>query len=154
MELKRRLLEDESDVLASFWVPENQNTSVRENQLLVIRYHGVYRNGSEGNPDAAYMAAIGRAAIEVFEPAAVVIDLCDLSYQWGDMLDSVWNIGRDPVWETQLPCAVVVGDKCRAAVGTLIFGAGSTTDACEEEFVFDTLVAAIAYVTAKRSQDE
>jgi hypothetical protein len=154
MPLKRRLLEEESDVLASFWIPEDQSRTDGENHLLVIRYHGVYRIGCNGNSDATYMAAIGRAAIEVFQPAAIVIDLSDLSYQWGDMLDTVWNIGRDPVWNTQLPCAVVIGDKCRAAIGTLIFGEASTTDACEEEFVFDTLAAAVAYVSAKLVEDQ
>jgi hypothetical protein len=150
MELKRRLLEEESDVLASFWVPEDQRTTDGDNHLLVIRYHGVYRIGCDGNPDATYMAAIGRAAIDVFEPGAGVIDLSDLSYQWGDMLEIVWDIGG----RRELPCAVIVGDKCRAAVGTLIFGEASTTDACEAEFVFDTLAAAVAYVSAKLSQDK
>jgi hypothetical protein len=150
MDLKRHLLEEESQVLVSFWLPEEDDPHDTENRLLVIRYHGTYGIGSDGNGDAVYMTAMGRAAIEVFEPATIVIDLSELHYEWGDMLECLWNLG----FERQLPYAIVVGPGCRAAVGTLLFGIDSTTDACDSPEVFDTLDAAVAYVRSQSSPGE
>jgi hypothetical protein len=55
-----------------------------ETSVLTLAFRGVYRDGSAGNPDARYMAAIATQAVYAWEPRAVVYDLRTLEYRWGD----------------------------------------------------------------------
>ncbi len=81
--------------------------------VLVIRYSGEYPFGSGGNADAIYMHAMAKAAVEAFEPWAVVHDFSELRYEWGDMLEMVFGVG--PQIEPS-PVAIVVGPDCEEAI--------------------------------------
>lgn len=148
-ELKQLRLEALSDVGYSFWAGKHPGKSY-ERDVLVIRFEGVYRFGSGGNPDATFMLAMGNAGVQAFEPEAIITDLSALSYEWGDMMDSVFGIGGD----LKATTAIVVGKQCREAIGTLCFGVDSTKDACEQEWIFDSLDAAWNYVTKLLDEGE
>lgn len=83
---------------------------------LVVTFTGVYGVGSAGNSDAAFMRAVIARGLQATTPAAVVLDLRELDYRWGDMMASVLN---DAVVGRVNP-AVVVSDRCRAALTTLV----------------------------------
>lgn len=148
-DLKEIRLASLSDVLYSFHVGNHPGKSYDET-VLVIRFAGTYRIGSAGNPDATFMSAMGNAGVEAFDPDVIVIDLSDLTYEWGDMLEMVFSIGDT----LNRPSAVVVAEGCRAAIGTLCFGVNSEKDACEQEWIFDSLEAAWNYVTTLLDEGE
>ncbi len=79
---------------------------------LILEFSGVYGCGSGGNRDAAFIAAIKAAALEVLSAQAVVFDLRNMRYEWGN---SVWNVlrCRRPSGDA-LPVALVISDECRA----------------------------------------
>jgi hypothetical protein len=142
LDLKQVRLEDLSDVRNSFWIGKHPGKP-NPKKVLVIRFEGTFGIGSGGNDDADFMVAIGNAGIHAFGPHAIITDLSALSYEWGDMMGSVIDIGHD----RRTPTALVVGSKCRQAIGTLCFGENSTNDACERESIFDSLNEAWQYVT-------
>src|SRR5688572_29074427 len=61
---------------------------------LIVRFSGSYGQGSQGNRDAGYMSAVAAAGIEGWQPKALVFDLRELTYSWGDRLQNVLGIGR------------------------------------------------------------
>ena len=66
------------------------------------------------------------------------------------MMDSVMDTGHD----RKAPKALIVGNKCRKAIGTLCFGVNSTNDPCERESIFDSLDEAWQYVTKLLDEGE
>ncbi len=115
-----------------------------DKSILVIRFEGTYRFGSSGTPDAAFIGAMGRAAVYAFEPDGAITDFSALNYQWGDDMNGVvCGFGGDE----PMPSALVVGEGCRAALGTLFSGGLPATDVCNTEWVFDALDKAWEYVT-------
>ena len=134
-------LEALSEIRATFWLGTIRE-GTHEGRALVLRFEGIYRIGSEGNPDARYMIAKGEAAVAASAPAALVIDFSGLDYQWGGLLEAVFDLGV----QRNLPCAVVVGSACQAAISTLLFGEDGTSDVCEDEAVFDSLDDAWGYL--------
>jgi hypothetical protein len=102
---------------------------------LVLKFSGVYGVGSAGNNDADFMRVITRAARSAWRSDAVVFDLRDLAYEWGD---STWGVfGRRLSEVDGLPSALVVSDLCRA---------GFSTCARLVPPMFDDLESAIAFV--------
>lgn len=81
---------------------------------LVLEFTGTYRWGSQGNSDADFIAAIKAAALEVLNVHAVVFDLREMSYEWGNR---IWNVlpCRNLHGDGYLPVAIVISDKCRKA---------------------------------------
>ncbi|PQO35112.1 ankyrin repeat domain-containing protein [Blastopirellula marina] len=112
--------------------------------ILVIHFQGTYGIGSAGNDDALYMTVIGNAGIEAIRPDGVILDMSQLHYEWGDMLDSVLGIGDRSDSQSS---AVVVGPDCREAIGTLC--GGTTMDVCDQDDFFDDLADAWAYVRTR-----
>jgi hypothetical protein len=149
IELNEVRLEELSDINFSFWIGKHPGESY-EKSVMVVRFEGVYRIGSGGNSDATFMVAMGNAGVEAFEPDAIIIDLSSLAYEWGDMMDSVFGIGSD----RKVPTAIIVGEQCRPAIGTLCFGVNSTKDACEHDDIFDSLEAAWSYVTRLLNEND
>src|SRR6266550_2062673 len=79
--------------------PEHKN-----GPILIAKFTGRYRPGCQGNPDAAYLVAMGVAAVSYWEPKGVVLDVSQLEYVWGDMMDMV----RGGAWAgLNVPFAVV-----------------------------------------------
>lgn len=109
--------------------------------ILIIAFHGNYRYGSSGKPDAGLIKGIITTGLSVFRPFSLLIDLSDLEYNWGDDLDLSFE-------ETASTAAViVVGDKCRRAMSTLAFGMDTNKDIVDNDFFFDDFDKAIEKLT-------
>jgi hypothetical protein len=104
---------------------------------LVLKFSGVYGIGSEGNGDAAFMRMITRATTSAWQPDAVVFDLRELAYEWGDAIWGVFGRKIPASGVEGLPCALVVSDLCRGGFSTC---AGFVPP------MFDDLESAIAFV--------
>jgi hypothetical protein len=131
MHIERLELDDISAIRAeiSRAIPDG------ETSVLTLAFRGVYRDGSAGNPDARYMAAIATQAVYAWEPRAVVYDLRTLEYRWGDGILQLFEVdAEEPL--IPLPCALVVGDGCRAGLASLI----------RAESMFDDLEPAVRHV--------
>ena len=93
---------------------------------------------------------MGQAGVTAFDPFAVITDLRSFSYTWGDDIGGVLPISP----RFGEPCAVVVGDLCRRALGTLWDPAEEhNSDPCEFEFFFASLEEAWDYVTHRLDDD-
>jgi hypothetical protein len=128
--LKPVTFEQLSGVRHSVFVSDN--TGAGSPEFLVIRYEGVYRNGAAGKGDALYIVAAAEAAQKAWWAPCTILDLRELQYTWGDEMEWITSIGWDRVTRCHAPLAIVVGDKCRAALKSLL----------EEEFdrfCFETL---------------
>jgi len=112
--------------------------------ILLARFVGTYRIGCKGNPDAMFIASMARAAVLRWGPSGVILDLSELGYKWGDMMELVLHPRQWAGFET--PFAVVVGPECRDAIATLKFGVGTTKHATDIEGYFDALPAAVEYL--------
>jgi hypothetical protein len=87
---------------------------------LVLRFSGVYGVGSAGNGDAGFMRVITQAALSAWHSHAVVFDLRELSYEWGDSIWGVFGRGIPPSGVERLPCALVVSDLCRGGFSSCL----------------------------------
>lgn len=106
--------------------------------VLVISFIGKYRYGSGGSPDAGLIKGIIKTGLSVFDPFSVVIDLTMLEYTWGDNLDLSFE-------ETDsTKTVVVVGDKCRKGMSSLMFGINSNKDIVDNNFFFDDFEKALS----------
>jgi len=142
--LARKNPNELSKIEVSFWTGASRITDYRT--ILVVRYRGKYRPGSEGNPDATFMYAQGRYALAAFTPCAVLIDLTELEYEWGDMLEAVFSFAADQYYDKPFPTAVLVGEKCADAIGTLIHGMHSKEPATTEDGFFGDFEKAWTYL--------
>lgn len=75
-----------------------------ELDAAVIQFTGSFGHGSNGNGDAAYMIAIRDYIIDCVLPCAIVFDLRELNYEWGN---TIWSMFR-----CDEPFATLVSDKC------------------------------------------
>jgi hypothetical protein len=88
--------------------------------FLVIRYFGVYKHGSAGRGDALYIVATAAAARKAWWSPCTVIDFSELEYRWGDEMAWVTSVVWDRILRTHAALAVVVGDRCRDALRSLL----------------------------------
>ncbi|MDQ0059988.1 hypothetical protein [Paenibacillus harenae] len=117
--------------------------------IMILKFIGVYGLGSSGNSDATFMCAIGKAALEAWDPSGLIIDLSDLSYQWGDLLERVFDIGNDKYIDAPFPLALIVGNSSEEAVRTLLLGIDSKKTIKEIGWVFKDLKDAWTYIENK-----
>jgi hypothetical protein len=89
-------------------------------EFLVIRYTGAYRPGGEGRGDALYIVATAKAAREAWYCNATILDFRELEYVWGDEMEWVTSITWDRAISYHAPLALVVGEKCRGALRSLL----------------------------------
>ena len=101
---------------------------------LIAKFIGDYRDGSAGKPDLQFMAGLARMAVAIWHPAAVVLDLSELRYEWGDDMDELLS----PTFAGK-KAAVVVGPKCARAIATLLWGISTQKAAAEADFIFETV---------------
>lgn len=76
-----------------------------ELEAVVIKFNGSYGYGSAGNGDALYMIAIRDYLLNCVLAYAVVFDLRELNYEWGD---GIWDMFR-----CDEPFATLVSDRCK-----------------------------------------
>lgn len=113
-------------------------------QVLVVRFVGEYRKGSEGSPDADAMALALWGLLLRTEPDVVLLDLSGLCYTWGDGMVRVLDaIGR---FDVNHPIEVVLLAGPESQGGLASLGAATYLDA------HDALEAAKA-LAVKRSDD-
>ena len=108
--------------------------------ILLASFSGKYRYASAGNPDASYMWGLLKTAIKLWNPRAVIIDLHDLEYSWGDRMDEVFDAPENK------PLAIVVGPKNRKALSTLRLGLSTKEDVVDNKFFFDSCEKALKYL--------
>jgi hypothetical protein len=97
-----------------------QHEVFTSSDFLVIRYAGIYRDGGAGRGDALYIRATAEAAHQAWYSPCTILDFQGLQYSWGDEMEWVVDIGWNPVVKQQSPLAIVVGDKCREALRSLL----------------------------------
>lgn len=114
--------------------------------ILIVGFAGTYRIGSAGNPDAQYMAAMAEAGVVAWEPSAAILDLSKLHYEWGDMLEQVFDVGSARYGDSSFPVAVIVGPKCEEAIRTLLFGLESSESLDDRQGFCRDLESAWRYV--------
>lgn len=102
-------------------------------EVMVLKFVGDYQVGSRGNPDADFMVAILGAALSRLGPDAVVFDLTELAYQWGNSLLRIFDcLDR---WDSEDPigCAIAGGPGSLAGLESLLTPAGSSRPALLQE---------------------
>lgn len=112
--------------------------------ILIISFQGKYRNGSSGSPDAGLIKGIVKLGVCVFDPFGLIIDLRDLEYNWGDDFDLIFEE------EMHINSVLLIGEKCRKAMSTLMFGIHSEKDIVDNIFFFDDYDKALARLNDKK----
>ena len=79
-------------------------------------------------------------AIELWCPKALIIDMSELKYTFGDRIEIVYGLAHP------LKCAILIGKNCRRGLSTLDFGVNTSQDITENENVFDDIIDAYNYV--------
>jgi len=108
--------------------------------VIHLAFAGNYRSGSGGAPDAHYIEGMIRTVYEIWRPSAIILDLRELTYEWGDEMDLVLQPPTDI-------SAIVVSPKCEPAISTLCYGIDTKKSVLEEAHFFDALDPAIDYIT-------
>src|SRR5262245_38560384 len=83
--------------------------------IIHVAFAGDYRSGSAGTPDAHFIEGMLRTVDAVWRPSAMILDLRDLRYEWGDEMSLVLEPPTDIY-------AIVVSPKCEPAISTLCYG--------------------------------
>src|SRR5258708_1355025 len=87
---------------------------------LIVAFEGEYGNGSRGNNDATFMEALSRAALAAWSPTALILDLRQLTYQWGDELLKAIQVGQDRYFDGPFPTAIVISEKNSEGLTSLV----------------------------------
>src|ERR1051326_8385333 len=144
MSFREVTFQDASPIKFSFSY-KGRERGVAYSNVLVASFDGEYRSGSAGAPDAMLIRGVTQAAVTVWSPAGLVLDLSKLHYAWGDEMDMLLG----PPDGLEIPTAVVGSDICLPAIATLMFGMDTTKKATEQEGIFESLDEALAYVEAR-----
>src|SRR5687768_5273505 len=84
-----------------------------DNTVIVAKFQGVYRHGSEGNGDGLFMAATIAAYVAIWNPLGLILDLRELQYEWGNTILKSVNFfseyGRDPEEQAKRIIIVTTG---------------------------------------------
>lgn len=142
--------EDWSDIKVEYF--GGSSSFKTYNNIFVIKYIGKHGVGAAGNGDAQDMYAKGEFGLDIFEPSGVILDFQELDYVWGDMLELVFDVGAYKSINIEFPKALVIGDNCAKAIGTLIHGIDSKESATTKEWIFDNFEEAWRYVDGKISK--
>jgi hypothetical protein len=151
MELKEHRLQDWSKIEVRFFTAPAADTTCLD--ILVIKYVGVYRWGSEGWPDATYMRAMAKAGIEALQPSCVIYDASELSYRWGNNFSTAFpNVDLQP---PLVPVAVVIGPGCEPGMPYLwsMLATNESVD-CGKTVYFRSMETAWRFVEARLAEDD
>lgn len=101
-----------------------------DTHIQVIAFSGSYGVGSGGNGDAAYMRSVVAAAVAAWNSIALVLDLRELEYSWGNALLSVIQAAEQlhhgDTDDPPFPVKIVASDKCRDGLLSLLGGSAET----------------------------
>lgn len=87
--------------------------------VLVVKFSGAYRRGSDGSADGDFILTITAGACALELPDAVVFDLSAMSYEWGERIASVFSFPLGPGGGGARAVRIVSGPKSHAALVTL-----------------------------------
>lgn len=135
--------ENLSSINVKYFLDQSSIESYKK--ILVIKYIGKYRDGSQGNDDAKYMFAKGELGCKLYDPFGIILDFSQLEYNWGDLIEKVFNIGV----ESDIHNVVIIGDNCSNSIGTLLNGMNSKLKATDTEWIFDNYSEAKDYLEKK-----
>ena len=113
--------------------------------IILISLEGVYPDGGAGNPLAKSLLTYGENLCDRLKPSAIILDMRQLVYRWGDMIDWLYHISDS--YSQSVRQATIVSDLNRKALTTLEFD-DLSSDITDLEFVFETFAAALTYVRA------
>jgi hypothetical protein len=148
MELVERRLSDLSRITHQFWRVEDGK---RDTNIQVISFSGEYGVGSKGNNDAAYMRGVVLCGLASWDVSCLILDLSDLEYSWGYALLGVIEVAgefKDQGGTLQFPVFIVVSDRCKAGITSLLASAPESFG----NIIFDSVEKAMA--RAKKAMGE
>lgn len=93
------------------------------------------------------MGAMVKAGLEAFDSLALVLDFECLGYEWGDMMGNVIAAGAGRYLNAEFPTAVIVSDKNRKGLTSLVEKEMGRNSA---EWLFESLDQAIDAVDRKK----
>ena len=111
--------------------------------ILVVQFSGQSGFGCNNNSDATYMAAMIRAGIVVVKPIAVLLDLRDLTYEWGDMMAEPFCAGHNHYVRGDLLLVAVVSDLNRKGLTSLLTDEMATDP---KNVLFESLEDAVDFI--------
>lgn len=76
-----------SQIRCEYWIPTGSDAG----DVLIVAFHGVYRPGSLGNPDADYMRGQVMAGLVMYRPMCLLLDFRKLEYEWGNSLLGIFQ---------------------------------------------------------------
>lgn len=103
----------------------------RPASAMILRFVGSYGRGSAGNDDGQFMRTITLSALSLWMVDAVVFDLRELDYEWGNAIWGMYGHSIEPAGIGDLPYATVVSERCRAGLESCIRIAGPLFDDVE-----------------------
>lgn len=80
-----------------------------------VAFSGIYGDSD----DATFIMAIMAAVQTAWYSPALIVDLTDLSYNWGDEMEWVYGIGYDQDDRICKKLVIVVGDRCSVGLQSL-----------------------------------
>jgi hypothetical protein len=101
-------------------------------RVTVMEWNGVYGDGSRGNDDGVFMRVTTLGALSAWHANAVVFDLRNLHYEWGDKIWEMFGRGIDPSGVEDIPYSTVVSEKCMPGFKTCISIIEPAFDTMEE----------------------
>jgi hypothetical protein len=143
MKLSTVKLEELSSLTHEVKLPETEKFHTPA--FKVISYHGEYGYGAGGKNDALYICATATAAHKAWYTEGIIIDFSDLKYEWGDEMEWVFGIAQGGSTKCTFPVVVLVGDRSKQAIQTLI--PGEYAELCAETFA-----DAVALIERKRNE--
>ncbi|MCP1135273.1 hypothetical protein NKT34_18390 [Paenibacillus polysaccharolyticus] len=147
---KQLKLEELSDLKYEVHIGDSE--AVKYCKIMILKFVGEYGYGSGGNSDAIYMCAIGKAVLEAWEPAGLILDFSELTYEWGDQLEDVFYIGEDQYRNIPFPVALIVGERSEEAIRTLILGVYSDQTTEDIDWVHRDLNSAWTFIEEKLTE--
>lgn len=130
-----------SDIKVKYFLGELDGENI-----LIVKFSGIYGLGSAGNGDAQYMYACLNMAKSLYDYRALIIDLTQLDYQWGDMIDQIFPKTTDD-YDIEV---MVIGKKCQKAIHSLIEMDWGNDEALRSR-IFDNVADALAFIKHKIS---
>lgn len=111
--------------------------------ILIIQFSGEYRPGSEGKTELGFMIGKTELGKAVWRPFNIVIDISNVKYEWGDDMELLINL-LEPK-----SSVMIVGDKNRRALSTLLFGLETDKDIVDNKLFFENLEKGIEKLQRK-----
>ncbi len=117
--------------------------------ILQVRFKGIYRTGPQGAPDGRFIHGITQTALSVWCPAALILDLRQLSYYWGDEMEAALGLQG----EIKVPFAIVGSRTCLPAIHALVKKMNELKMAPVTVNIFDQLEPAWDHLTRQLNHE-